>query len=159
MKYFDNHRCLSWSEESKSMWTHEDGGTWELFPSDRESHLWSKYFNYASLRLCVPFIGDFIFSVRVPSFFSYVLCYPYFSFHVVYFIYVLITFQVLTCQTNPLDASSEGDFFLIGSDEMSKICKLGGCFNCILTIEYNWRLSIFQSYSHYLWDGIYHIFV
>ena len=32
LRYFDDHRCLSQSEESKCMWTHgKDGATWEFW--------------------------------------------------------------------------------------------------------------------------------
>ena len=84
--YFLDHRGLSWSEESKCMWT--CCKDWRqslprvhiyLLSSDRERHLWSPiYFKF--LCLCVTFVQRSLhFSGRVFPFFSYFLCYPYFG--------------------------------------------------------------------------------
>ena len=90
-KRFDNHRCLSRSEESKCMWTHYKDGIMflqnshvapslpcvhiHLLSSDQERHLFVKTFQLSfRMSLCLSSRDLFIFSVRYSSLFSYYLC-------------------------------------------------------------------------------------
>ena len=74
--YFDDHRWLSQSEESKCMWTHGKDTciykfTYIYSLPDWERNLWlSKYIILLSMCLCVPFLRRSLhFSVRVFPFF------------------------------------------------------------------------------------------
>ena len=73
-RYFNNHRCLSWSEESKCVWTCGANftvcsHTFTLFWS-RKTSVFVKMSHLVSKCLCVPFLRRSLhFLVRVSLFF------------------------------------------------------------------------------------------
>jgi hypothetical protein len=92
MKFYDNHRCLSWSEESKCVWNHVFLYIYSLLIDKDVSYCQNVSVKLPCVYLCLSPRDLFIFPVRVSSFFpTFVLSIlRYFSFPCGFFVIIVI---------------------------------------------------------------------